>query len=121
MQRPITLAALILAASTIAAQAMEKQVYRLDSVTAVAVAGGIQIQVRGAVRSGGWDNPRLKVLQVDGRTVVVEFLAQAPPSGTVVIQGLLPVSAQVTVKAGSGVTSVRVEADANTVTAQVLR
>ena len=116
-----TLAILFLAASTIAAQATEKPVYRLDSVTAVAVPGGIQIQARGAVKSGGWNNARLKILQVESRTVAVEFLAQAPAPGTVVIQGLIPVSAQVTVKAGPGVTSVRVEADANTVTAQVLR
>jgi hypothetical protein len=34
---------------------------------------------------------------------------------------LLPVSAQVTVKGGHGVTSVRAVADANEVTAQVLR
>ncbi len=121
MQGPLALAALILASSTLAAQASEKLVYRLDSVTAVAVPGGIQIQVQGAVRSGGWGNPRLKISQVEARTVVVEFLAQAPHPGTVVIQGLLPVSAQVTVKSGSGVTSVRVEADANTVTAQVQR
>ena len=120
MLRP-TLAILVLAASTIAAQATEKPVYRLDSVTAVAVPGGIRIEARGAVRSGGWGNARLKVLQVDAKTVVVEFLAQAPAPNTVVIQGLIPVSAQVTVKAGSGVTSVRVEADANDVTAQVLR
>jgi hypothetical protein len=120
MRRP-ALALLLLAATSVAAHATEKQVYRLDSVTAVAVKGGIQIQAKGAVRSGGWSHPRLKITHIDAHTVIVEFLAQPPASGTVVIQGLLPVSAQVTVKAGSGVTSVRVEADANDVTAQVLR
>jgi hypothetical protein len=119
MRRPV-LALMLLAASAVAAHATEKRVYRLDSVTAVAVKGGIQVQARGAVNSGGWSHVRLKLLHSDARNVVVEFLAQPPPAGAVVIQGLLPVSAQATVKAGSGVTSVRVVADANDVTAQVL-
>jgi hypothetical protein len=120
MRRP-ALALLLLAATSVAAHATEKQVYRLDSVTAVAVPGGIQIQARGAVRSGGWSHPRLRVTHMDAKSVVVEFLAKTPPADAAVIQGLIPVSAQVTVKAGHGVTSVRVEADANDVTAQVLR
>jgi hypothetical protein len=120
MLRP-ALIALMLAATSVAAHATEKQVYRLDSVTAVAVKGGIQIQAKGAVNSGGWTRPRLKVTHVDARTVVVEFLAQLPTSGAMVITGLIPVSARVTVKAGHGVTSVRAEAEANDITAQVLR
>lgn len=120
MRRPL-LALMLLAASAVAAHATEKRVYRLDSVTAVAVKGGIQVQARGAVNSGGWGPVRLKLLHSDAKNVVVEFLAQPPGAGAVVIQGLLPVSAQVTVKAGGGVTSVRVVADANDVTAQVLR
>lgn len=119
MRRPL-LSLLLLAATTLAAQATEKRVYRLDSVTAVAVKGGIQVQARGAVRSGGWSHVRLKLLHSDTKNVVIEFLAKPPAAGTVVIQGLLPVSAQATVKAGSGVTSVRVVADANDVTAQVI-
>ncbi len=111
----------LLAASTAPVLAAEKQVYRLDSVTAVAVGGGIQVQAKGAVRSGGWDNVRLKLMKSGGGTMVLEFLAQAPSSGEVVIQALLPVSAQVTIKGGADVNSVRVVADANEITAQVLR
>jgi len=115
------LALILLAASAFAAHAAEKQVWRLDSVTAVAVPGGIQVQARGAVRSGGWDNVRLKLLKSGSGTMVLELLAQAPSSGVVVIQALLPVTAQVTIKGGADVTSVRVVADANEITAQVLR
>ena len=119
--RATVLALLLLALSTAASTAAEKRVYRLDSVTATAVRGGILIQAKGAVQSGGWSKARLKLTQSDPKSVVVEFLAQAPAPGKVVIMGLLPVSAQVTVKGGHGVTSVRAVADANEVTAQVLR
>jgi len=111
----------LIVAGVAAAHAAEKQVHRLDSVIATAVRGGVQVQVKGAVTSGGWTQPRLKLLKNGPDTVVLEFLAQPPGANAVVIQGLLPVSAQVTVKTGSGVTSVRVEADANDITAQVLR
>jgi hypothetical protein len=120
MFRP-ALAALLLVASASAALAAEKHVYRLDSVVATAVPGGIRIEARGAVQGGGWSHARLKLTHSDAKTLVVEFLAQPPAAGTVVITGLLPVSAQATVKAGHGVTSVRAVADANEVTAQVLR
>ena len=120
MLRP-ALAAFLLVASTAASLATEKRVYRLDNVTAVAVQGGIRIEVKGAVQSGGWSHARLKLSHSDAKSLVVEFLAQPPAAGAVVITGLLPVSAQVTVKAGHGVSSVRAVADANEVTAQVLR
>jgi hypothetical protein len=120
MHRP-ALALLLLAASAASAFAAEKQVYRLDSVTAVATKGSIQVQVTGAVRSGGWDNVRLKLVKSGSGSIVLEFLAQPPAASEVVIQALLPVSAQVTIKGGADVTSVRVVADANEITAQVLR
>lgn len=119
--RAPALALLILALSTATSAAAEKRVYRLDNITAAAVPGGIRIEAKGAVQSGGWSQARLKLTQSDAKSIVVEFLAQPPSAGKVVIMGLLPVSAQVTVKAGHGVTSVRAVADANEVTAQVLR
>ena len=117
----LALAFLLLTASTAASLAADKRVYRLDSVIATAVPGGIAIQASGAVPGGGWSHVRLKLNHADAHTLVVEFLAQPPASGTAVITGLLPVRARVTVKAGHGVTSVRAIAEANEVTAQVLR
>src|SRR3954471_6150267 len=117
----IALAFLLLTVSATASVAAEKRVYRLDSVIATAVPGGIAIQASGAVPGGGWRHVRLKLSHSDAHTLVVEFLAQPPASGSAVITGLLPVSAHVTVKGGHGVTSVRAIADANEVTAQVLR
>ncbi|HJR56083.1 MAG TPA: hypothetical protein VJ798_05865 [Rhizomicrobium sp.] len=119
--RATALALLIFSLTTATAAAAEKRAYRLDNITATAVPGGIRIEAKGAVQSGGWSHARLKLSQSDARTVVVEFLAQPPAAGKVVIMGLLPVNAQVTVRAGHGVTSVRAIADANEVTAQVLR
>ena len=113
--------ALSLLAVAPAAWASEKPVWRLDSVIATAVKGGIQVQVKGAVRSGGWTQVKLRQVKSSPDTVVLELIATPPAANAVVIQGLLPVSAQATVKAGSGVTSVRVEADANDITAQILR
>jgi hypothetical protein len=117
----LALVVLLLATSAVPSLAAEKHVYRLDSVIATAVAGGVAIQANGAVLSGGWSHVRLKLSHSDSHTLVVEFLAQPPASGAAVVTGLLPVSARVTVRGGHGVTSVRAIAEANEVTAQVLR
>ncbi len=125
MRKPTLLLSLLvfaLLAMAPAARASERPVWRLDSVIATALkGGGIQVQVKGAVKSGGWTQVRLRQVKSSNDTVVLELVATPPAANAVVIQALLPVSAQVTVKAGSGVTSVRVEADANDITAQVLR
>lgn len=119
--RKTALAFLLLAASAATAQGAEAPVYRLDSVIATAVKGGIQIQAKGAVQGGGWKQVRLKVVKTAADSIVLEFTGQPPAPDAVVIQGLLPVSAQVTLKAGARVTSVRAVAEANEITAQVLR
>jgi hypothetical protein len=116
---------LLLAASILLcaqpALAVEKRVYKIDSVVAIQKAGRVVIQVNGAVQSGGWKGPRLHVIPGDNnRTLTVEFVATAPPPSMVVIEALLPVSAIAEFKS-QGKGAVKVVASANEMTAQILK
>ena len=103
----------------------DKPVARIDSLIATAKAGHILIQARGAVISGGWKHVALKPvkpsLPADAHTLVVEFVAQPPPSNQAVIPGLLPVTASITIPARKGVVSVRAISAANEVTTQIFK
>jgi hypothetical protein len=98
--------------------AEEKRVFRIDNLIATQKDGVIQLQAKGAVQTGGWTKPRLHVMHADRRALMVEFLATAPPPGMTVIDALVPVTAAVQVKGRA--TSVRVLADENEITSQVL-
>ena len=98
--------------------ASEKRVLRIDSLLASQKHGIILLQAKGAVQSGGWTKPRLHVMHGDGHTLTVEFLAAAPPPGMTVIDALVPVTASLEVKGRAS--SVRVLADENEITSQVL-
>ena len=115
----LALTALLLLA-TPALAAPEKRVWRVDSVIATAAGGNVVVQVKGAVQSGGWSHPRLKLDHGDGKTLVVEFLAQPPGANAGVITGLLPVTARLTIRGGRGVVAVKAMAEANEVTTQIL-
>ena len=120
MQTKILLAAFILSCAS-PALAADKRVYKIDSLIATQKKGRITVQVNGAVQSGGWKNPRLHVIPRDNnRTLTVEFLATPPPPGMVVIDALLPVTVSADFKA-AGNTAVKVVADANEMTAQILK
>ncbi len=115
----LAIAALLLTA--LPALAAEKRVWRVDSVIATAQGGTVKVQVKGAVQGGGWSHPRLKVNHVDAHTILVEFLAQPPAPGAMVISGLLPMAAAATIRAGRETVTVRVMGEANDFTAQILR
>jgi hypothetical protein len=102
------------------AQAAEKRVWRVDSVVATRAGNNVVVQVKGAVKSGGWSRPRLKLSRGDGHTLVVEFLAQPPAADAVVITALMPVTAKARLRAGRGIVTVKAVAEANDVTAQIL-
>jgi hypothetical protein len=104
--------------STVPAFAVEKRVFRIDSLIATQKNGIILLQAKGAVETGGWTKPRLHVVHGDGRIITVEFLATAPPPGMTVIDALVPVTASVEMKGRA--TSVHVLADENEMTSQVL-
>ena len=112
---PVLIAALLCASPALA----DKRVLRIDSLTAVQKDGAILVQAKGAVSSGGWTKPHLHLVRGDGRTIMLEFLAAPPPPGMTVIDGLVPVSATLSVR-GRAV-SVHVEAEDNEITSQVLK
>jgi hypothetical protein len=108
------------ALSTPSLAAPEKRVWRIDSVVATRAGNRIVVQVKGAVKSGGWSHPRLKLAHGDGHTLAVEFLAQPPAPDAAVITALMPVTAKVTLRARRGMVTVKAVAEANDVTAQIL-
>jgi hypothetical protein len=120
MLRPALAILALLAFAVPALAAPEKRVWRVDSVIATRQGDSITVQARGAVQSGGWRHPRLKVSRGDAHTLVVEFLAQPPAPGATVITGLLPVTAKATIRDGRGAVTVKAMAEANDVTAQIL-
>ena len=101
------------------ALAVEKRVLRIDGLIVSQKHGVILLQAKGAVQTGGWTKPRLHVMRADGRTLTVEFLASPPPPAMTVIDALVPVNAEARVKGRAA--SVRVLADQNEITSQVLR
>jgi len=119
MLRP-ALALIALSLLAAPAQAAEKRVWRVDSVIATRTGDNVVVQVKGAVQSGGWSHARLKTARGDGRTLVVEFLAQPPSPTANVITALLPVTAKITLRGGRGALAVKALAEANEVTAQIL-
>lgn len=100
-----------------------KLIYKVDSVIATLAHGRLSIEAKGAVPSGGWKAATLKLVRApaDPHTIVVDFLATPPPSGAPVIQGMLPVSANLTVPMRRGVVTVRAVSDANEMTTQILK
>ena len=113
---PLLLTALLSASPALAA---DKRVLRIDSLTASQKDGAVLVQAKGAVESGGWTKPHLHLLHGDGHSLALEFLAAPPPPGMTVIDGLVPVTATLSVK-GHAV-SVQVQADENEITSQVLK
>jgi hypothetical protein len=120
MLRPVLVFLALSLLALPAAAAPEKRVWRIDSVVATRTGNSVVVQVKGAVKSGGWSHPRLKLAHGDGHTLVVEFLAQPPAPDAVVITALMPMTAKATLRSGRGMVTVKAMAEANDVTAQIL-
>lgn len=103
----------------------EKPVARIDGLIATAKGANVIIQARGAVTGGGWKKPMLRpvksTLPGDAHTIVVEFVAQPPPSNLAVIPGLMPVSATLSVRSRKGIITVRAVSAVNEITTQILK
>jgi len=112
----LLITALLVASPALAA---DKRVLRIDSLTASQKDGAILVQAKGAVSSGGWTRPHLHLVHGNGHAVALEFLATPPPSGMIVIDGLVPVTATLSVKGRA--TSIHVQADENEITSQVVK
>jgi len=120
-------AALVLAASVPASAAGTTRntlIYKVDSATARVTGRKLTISAQGAVSTGGWENPQLRVKPQrvpETNTLVVEFVATPPTRDAVVIQALLPVSATVTVGLPRyATTKVRVVAQTNGITTEIV-
>lgn len=116
--------ALALAAATAtAAPAPAKLIYKVDAVTVKISGKNMLVTAKGAVNSGGWTSPHLRLREThvaESDTAIVEFLATPPPAGEVVIQALIPVTAMATFPLPRyGTVQVQVVAESNSVTAPI--
>jgi hypothetical protein len=103
------------------AAAAEKRVYKVDGVIASVKNGRLTVEVKGAVTSGGWRQPKLHILRASHpHTLTLELLAAAPPADAPVIEGLVPIQARLATRAARGVVAVEVQADVNAITTQIL-
>ncbi len=133
MKRQIASAivALLVAGATLAAASSvssPKPVFRVDSASAAAQPGSpnrLVIQAQGAVRSGGWENARLRVKEIPSNkpnTLIIVFVAIPPKPSEMVVQSVLPVQATVTVPMPkASITEVQIAGETNTITAKILR
>ena len=120
MFRPFLLTALLLSLPglSLPAWAGDKKIWRIDSLIATQKNGVTIVQAKGAVQSGGWTNPRLKLVHSDAHGASFEFVAAAPPSGMTVIDAIVPVTA--TAQVHGRTTAVHAAAEENEMTTQVL-
>lgn len=114
---------LIAFAASSACAASPKLVYRIDSVTATIVNNRLVIDATGAVRSGGWAKPTLRLHEVavpEARTLDVDFVATPPRHRAVVVQAILPVSTKLkTHLPHYGVAEVKIVSETNSVTVPI--
>ncbi len=125
---PLFAALLVAGFSTYATSGADaaKPVLKVDSVTASAVSGApnrLVIHATGAVNSGGWQSPRLRVKIVpESKEMIIVFVAIPPAVKKTVVQAVLPVRATLTVlMPKEQVVSVKVASETNSVSAKIVR
>jgi len=100
-------------------------VYRVDAASAELQNNHLVIAVRGAVSSGGWDQPDLWIRRNSGpeaRTLEVRFVARPPSAKEVVVQALLPISVQKTLPLPRyGTAEVEIVTETNTLVVPITR
>jgi hypothetical protein len=99
------------------ALAASKLIYRIDSATAYVEHGKLVVTASGAVKSGGWTRPVLRLhAPLEADTLVLDFSATPPRSKRVVVQAILPIT--VTLKAApphDGTVQVKLVSETNSV------
>ena len=119
----ILVAALSLATPAIAGDA--KLIYRIDSATAKIEKHHLVISAQGAVNSGGWNSPHLRLKEIvvpETKTLQVIFVAIPPPPQKAVVQALLPVSASTVAKLPRyGAKEIRIVAETNSIVVPITR
>ena len=106
-----------------AAADASRRVWRVDSASAIVAGGHLVISANGAVKSGGWDRPKLLVLEPsaqEARMLKVQFVARPPAPSEVVVQQLLPIAARKAVRLpGAATTKVEIVAETNSLIVEV--
>jgi len=114
--------ALASSTQTLARPARTQLVYRVDSVSAAIVNGKLVVDVSGAVNSGGWHKPRLRVKPSapEARVLEMDFIATPPSSKHVFIQELMPVHVQIKLPLPKyGTVAVSAAAQTNSIAAEI--
>jgi len=116
---------LIALATGVAVAAPAKLVYRIDRATATISHDRLVIAARGAVSTGGWVKPLLRLHEAsaaEAPTLAVEFVATPPRHRAAVAQAILPVSARLAARLPRyGVVKVKVISQTNSVTVPITR
>lgn len=119
----ILVATLSLAAPASAGSA--RLIYRIDSATARIEKHHLVISAKGAVRTGGWNRPDLRLKEItvpETKTLQVIFVAIPPPSKQAVVQALLPVSARkVTKLPRYGAKEIEIVSETNSIVVPITR
>ena len=114
---------LIAMATGVAVAASAKLDYRIDRATATVAHNRLVISARGAVSTGGWMKPLLRLREAFGgeaATLEVEFVATPPRHRAAVAQAILPVSARLAARLPhTGVVQVKIVSQTNVVTIPV--
>ena len=96
-------------------------VYRVDHATAVIQDGLVAVQAKGAVRSGGWERPRLIVRKTAPGEIRLEFVATPPRNKAAVVQTILPINGKLNIRLSSGsVATIKIVSETNSVTARIV-
>jgi hypothetical protein len=116
-------AAISLAAPAIAGDA--KLIYRIDSATAKIEKHYLVISAQGAVKSGGWNSPRLRLKEItlpETTTLQMIFVAIPPARKESVVQALLPVTAsKIAHLPHYGAKQITIVAEKNSITVPITR
>jgi hypothetical protein len=93
-------------------------VYRVDHVSAKAAGARLLIVAKGAVRSGGWEHPRLilrKSARDDGG-VEIDFVATPPADTHAVAHSVVPMNVSLKLSLPRGTRTIKVIAETNSYT-----
>jgi len=114
----------LLIAVAAGASAATKLVYRVDEAIARVNGQHITIFVRGAVRSGGWEKPRLIIRRApsaEGRDMEIAFVATPPSRLSTVVQTIVPMNVRLRMRLPpDGLATLTIVSETNSVVAEIV-
>lgn len=119
----VILVVLAMLTASALASSPAKLVYRIDHATAAVKDNRLIIAADGAVRTGGWQKPKLHLREIPSTsvdTLEVTFEATPPSPGEPVVRATLPVSAKLDARLPrQRVTRVKIVSETNSVTVAI--